>query len=170
MISIRSMTEADWPQVAQIYQEGITTGIATFETAVPAYEKWNAVHAKSCRLVSISDGTVLDGAVSGWAALSPVSSRRVYSGVAEVSVYVGGNYRGQHIGQILLDALIKESEKEGYWTLQSTILEENTVSIALHHKCGFRTVGFRERAARDKNGTWHNTLLLERRSAVVGLE
>lgn len=165
MVSIRVMTEADWPQVAKIYREGIETGNATFETTVPTYEKWNAAHVQECRLVAVAE----DGGVAGWAALSPVSSRCVYGGVAEVSIYVGEKYRGQNIGRLLLDALIEVSEKEEYWMLQSGIFEENIASVALHHRCGFRTVGFRERIGRDKNGKWRNTLLLERRSATVGL-
>ena len=165
MVSVREMTEADWPQVAKIYREGIATGNATFETTVPTYEKWNAAHVAECRLVA-ADGDV----VAGWTALSPVSSRCVYGGVAEVSVYVGEKYRGQNVGRLLLDALVEESEKQGYWMLQSGIFEENVASVVLHHRCGFRTVGFRERIGRDEHGRWRNTLLLERRSAKFGLD
>jgi phosphinothricin acetyltransferase len=157
MISIRPMSAEDWAQVEVIYREGLRTGVATLEEEVPAFEKWDAAHSKSCRLVC-----AVDGEVAGWAALSPVSVRRVYAGVAEVSVYVGEKFRGQRVGETLLKALCAESEKEGYWTLQSSVLEENAPSVALHHKCGFRTVGVRERIGRAR-GKWHNTLLLERR-------
>ena len=165
MASIRTMTEADWPQVAEIYREGIETGNATFETVVPMYDKWDAAHARECRIVACMGEKI----IAGWAALSPVSSRHVYAGVAEVSVYVGEKCRRQNIGQMLLNALIETSEKRGYWMLQSSIFEGNAASVAVHHKCGFRTVGFRECIGRDKFGKWHNTLLLERRSARVGL-
>jgi phosphinothricin acetyltransferase len=161
-VSIRAMKAEDWPQMAEIYLQGIETGNATLEAEVPTFEKWNAAHEKECRIVA-----VLDDAVVGWAALTPVSSRCVYGGVAEVSVYVLEMHRGQKIGQSLLNELNEASEKEEYWTLQSSILEENASSVALHHKCGFRTVGLRERLGRDKNGTWRNILLLERRSIKI---
>jgi phosphinothricin acetyltransferase len=157
MISIRPMLAEDWTRVAEIYREGLRTGVATLEEEVPAFGKWDAAHAKNCRLVC-----VVDGEVAGWAALAPVSARRVYAGVAEISVYVGEKFRGQKVGETLLKALCAESEKEGYWTLQSSVLEENAPSVALHHKCGFRTVGVRERIGRAR-GKWHNTLLMERR-------
>ena len=159
----RAMDEEDWQAVAEIYQQGIQTGNATLEAEVPAFEKWDATHKKDCRLVA-----VLDGVIAGWAALSPVSGRRVYAGVAEVSVYVSEKHRGQQIGLTLLNALNEESEKKGYWTLQSSVTEENTPSVALHHKCGFRTVGVRQRLGRDPQGKWRNILLLERRSDKVG--
>jgi len=166
MVSIRTMTEVYWPQVAEIYREGIETGNATFETIVPMYDKWNATHVQECRIVAF----IGEETIAGWAALSPVSSRCVYVGVAEVSVYVGEKYRRQNIGQLLLNALIETSEKKGYWMLQSSVFEENVASVAIHLKCGFRTVGFRERIGRDKYGKWHNTLLLERRSTKAGLD
>jgi phosphinothricin acetyltransferase len=157
------MDEKDWQAVAEIYRQGIQTGNATLEAEVPTFEKWDAAHKKDCRIVAI-----LGGVVVGWVALSPVSARRVYAGVAEVSVYVSEEYRGRQIGHGLLDALNEESEKKGYWMLQSSVAEENTPSVALHHKCGFRTVGVRERLGRDPQGKWRNILLLERRSAKVG--
>jgi phosphinothricin acetyltransferase len=162
-VLIRAMSAEDWRAVAEIYRQGIQTGNATLEAEVPTFEKWNAGHAQNCRIVA-----VLEDVVVGWAALSPVSGRRVYAGVAEVSVYVSAQHRGQRIGQTLLDALNEESEKEGYWTLQSSITQENTPSVALHHKCGFRTVGVRERLGRDSRGKWRNILLLERRSGKAG--
>jgi phosphinothricin acetyltransferase len=160
------MTEADWPQVVAIYREGIETGTATFEAAVPPYEAWDAAHVRTCRLVALIDAATL----GGWAVLSPTSSRRAYRGVAEVSIYVGEKHRGQNVGRLLLEALVEASEKEGFWTLQSGVFEQNAASLALHIRCGFRLVGFRERIARDTSGTWRNTLLLERRSARVGLD
>ncbi|MDR1979118.1 MAG: GNAT family N-acetyltransferase [Synergistaceae bacterium] len=163
-VSTRAMDTGDWQAVAEIYRQGIQTGDATLEAEVPAFEKWDAAHKKNCRIVA-----VLDGVVVGWVALSPVSGRRVYVGVTEVSIYVSEEHRGEKVGQILLNALIEESEKEGYWTLQSSIAEENVPSVALHHKCGFRTVGVRERLGRDPEGKWRNLLLLERRSGKVGL-
>ena len=156
------MNAADWPMVAQIYKEGIDTGIATFEQNIPQWEQWDVNHIKSCRLVARYDGQVL-----GWAALSPVSSRCVYGGVAEVSVYVANNARGKKVGEQLLRELIAESEKQGYWTLQSGIFPENTASIGLHKKCGFRKIGFRERIAR-QNGVWKDNILMEKRSEKTG--
>ena len=156
------MEAVDWPMVAQIYKEGIDTGIATFEQNIPQWEQWDLNHIKSCRLVARYDGQVL-----GWAALSPVSSRCVYGGVAEVSVYVANNARGKKIGEQLLRELIAESEKQGYWTLQSGIFPENTASIGLHTKCGFREIGFRERIGQ-LNGVWKDNILMEKRSEKTG--
>lgn len=161
---IESMTPAHWPDVARIYQEGIDTGMATFENSVPSWEDWDRNHLKSCRLVSKMGPTVL-----GWAALSPVSSRCVYGGVAEVSVYIGSDHRGKGVGISLLQKLILESEKEGYWTLQSGIFPENTASINMHEKAGFRKIGYRERIAKN-NGQWKDNVLMERRSGIVGLD
>ena len=138
-LSIRSMTAEDWPAVARIYQEGMDTNLATFQTECPSWEEWNAAHLPKCRLVA-----VVDDAVAGWAALSAVSSRCVYAGVAEVSIYIGAVARGMGVGKVLLTALISTSEEAGFWTLQSGIMENNTASIALHMRCGFRRVGYRE--------------------------
>ncbi len=160
---IRAMQTEDWDAVAAIYKEGIDTKIATFQMEVPAYEAWDKAHIKTCRFVAVEDKTVL-----GWVALSPYSSRCVYSGVVEVSVYIKADSRGKHVGEKLLLALITEAEKEGIWTLQSGIIEINKASIALHKKVGFRMVGYRERIAQDHNGVWQNTVLMERRSPVVG--
>jgi phosphinothricin acetyltransferase len=162
--TIRVMQKDDWEAVATIYQEGIATKMATFQSEVPTFEVWDLSHTKACRLVAEENGTVI-----GWTALTPISSRCVYAGVAEVSVYVKGESRGKQVGEKLLRALITESEKEGIWTLQSGIIEINKASIALHTKVGFRMVGYRERIAKDFNGVWQNTVLLERRSAVVGV-
>jgi phosphinothricin acetyltransferase len=161
-IQIRAMTGADWAPVRAIYAEGIATGNATFETNAPDWEQWDAGHLPFARLVA-TDGEV----VAAWAALSAVSRREVYRGVAEVSVYVGTASRGQGIGRKLMAALIESSEANGIWTLQAGIFPENTASIALHLAHGFREVGHRTRIGR-MNGVWRDTVLLERRSEVVG--
>lgn len=162
--SIESMMLADWPQVAAIYREGIEDGDSTFETSVPSQEVWDEMHLPVCRLVARSNGKVL-----GWAALSAVSKRRCYRGVAEVSVYVARAARGLGIGRALLDRIIKDSEREGFWTLQGSTFEENTASLRLQERCGFRVVGHRERIAQ-LNGRWRTTVLTERRSDKVGRE
>lgn len=160
---VDAMRAGDWEQVRSIYLEGIATGHATFETDAPSWESWDAGHLKRPRLTArCSDD------VTGWAALSSVSNRRVYEGVAEVSVYVGAKWRGRGIGLALLEALIDESERSGIWTLQAGIFPENTASVKMHLRCGFRRVGLRERIAKH-NGVWRDTLLLERRSKVAGL-
>ena len=160
---IRKMTPDDWPSVAAIYLEGIRTGNATFQTEAPTWEEWDKAHIPDCRLV-----VIVGNSVAGWAALMPVSSRRVYAGVAEESVYVGEKFRGQGIGLALLEQLVVESETEGFWTLQAGIFPENIGSIRIHEKCGFRVLGRRERIGQ-MGGVWRDTLLLERRSAVVGM-
>ncbi len=157
------MTPSDWPSVAAIYLEGIRTGNATFQTESPTWEDWDNAHLPSCRLVAI-----VGNSVAGWAALIPVSSRRVYAGVAEESVYVSEKFRGHGIGLALLEKLVTESEAEGFWTLQAGIFPENIGSIRIHEKCGFRVLGRRERIGQ-MGGVWRDTLLLERRSAVVGV-
>lgn len=158
------MDAADWEQVRSVYLEGISTGQATLETEAPDWARWDSSRLPHCRLVARSGESL-----SGWAALSPVSSRRVYSGVAEVSVYVAGKFRGTGIGVGLLNALISCSEQHGIWTLQAGILPENVSSLALHRKCGFREVGKRERIGK-LGETWRDVILLERRSKVVGQE
>jgi phosphinothricin acetyltransferase len=158
------MSDQDWPEVRRIYEEGIATGNATFESEVPSWEAWDAAHRRDCRFVA-QDG----GAILGWAALSPVSDRCVYGGVAEVSVYVAAAARGGGVGRALLSALIEESERWGIWTLQAGIFPENDASVSLHRKLGFREVGRRERIGR-MEATWRDVLLLERRSAVAGID
>jgi len=157
------MEAADWQEVSRIYLEGIATGFATFETNVPSYEAWNEAHMSSCRLVATDEEKI-----QGWAALSPVSSRCVYGGIAEVSVYVGSDSRGKGIGKLLMEALIKESEAQGLWTIQSGIFPENIGSIELHKKLGFRYIGKRERVGK-LHGEWKDNLLFERRSETVGI-
>lgn len=163
-ITIRQMEAKDWVAVSTIYSEGIATGFATFEKDIPTYEVWDSAHMKSCRLVAERKDSVL-----GWAALSPVSSRCVYGGVGEVSVYVGQNSRGMGAGQLLIKALIDASEKEGLWTLQSGIFPENKGSIKLHEEVGFRFIGKRERVGK-LDGVWKDNVLYERRSKVVGVD
>jgi L-amino acid N-acyltransferase YncA len=162
-VSIGEMEAADWPRVRNIYLEGIATGDATFQTAAPAWEEWNAKHHPRPRLLAR-----VEGETAGWAALSPVSERAAYAGVAEVSVYVSAAHRGRGAGRALLRALVTASEAAGIWTLQAGIFPENAASLGLHEACGFRRVGVRERIGR-LGGAWRDVVLLERRSAVVGL-
>jgi L-amino acid N-acyltransferase YncA len=162
-IALEKMKDEDWPAVVAIYREGIDTGDATFEADIPTWEQFDGRHLRDCRLVARVGGTVV-----GWAALSAVSSRCVYTGVAEVSVYVKASMRGQGMGKTLLTETVKESERVGFWTLQAGIFPENTASLALHKACGFRVVGFRERLGQ-MNGLWRDVVLLERRSKVVGI-
>ncbi len=170
------MPPALWPAVREIYREGIVTGHATFETEVPDWEKWDSAHHKHCRLVALESIAEDTGEfliplgqfrILGWAALSQVSARRVYSGVAEVSVYVAAAARGGGVGKSLLRALIEESELHKIWTLQAGIFPENVASIALHKSCGFREVGVRRRIGK-LGDTWRDVLLLERRSTIIG--
>ena len=142
------MSADHWPDVARIYREGIESGHATFETEVPSWERWDAAHLPFARLIATVGEVVI-----GWAALSRVSAREVYSGVAEVSVYVANEWHGQGIGHVLLEALIKESESNGVWTLQASIFPENEASVRLHQHCGFRELGRRERIAKLR-GIW----------------
>ena len=161
---IRNMEIADWPAISRIYEEGIETGYATFETSVPEYADWDAAHVNSCRFVAEDSGEIL-----GWVALSPVSGRCVYGGVAEVSIYVGKNFRGRGVGQALMEVMVPTSETEGFWTLQAGIFPENQGSISLHEKVGFRFLGRREKIGK-LNGLWYDNLLFERRSKNVGME
>jgi len=156
--AIDQMRANDWEQVRSIYLEGIRAGHSTFETEAPSWERWDEAHLQVARLVMRDGDNVI-----GWAALSPVSKRNVYRGVAEVTVYVTESARGQGIGRTLLEALIDQSEKHGIWTLQASIFPENAASVELHRRCGFREVGRRERIAM-LNGDWRDTLLFERRS------
>lgn len=162
---IETMRPEHWPRVRDIYLEGIATGHATFETEAPDWARWDSSHLPCARLVALDAA----GRVGGWAALAPVSGRKVYAGVAEVSVYVGEGFRGAGVGRALLEALVRESEACGVWTLQASVFPENAASVALHLACGFREAGRRERIAKLK-GVWRDTVLLERRSRVVGVD
>jgi phosphinothricin acetyltransferase len=159
---ISTMLPSDWPAAERIYLEGIATGNASFETDSPGWEKWNSTHHSHSRLVA-KDGETL----VGWAALSAVSARRVYAGVAEVTVYVAKSAHGRGAGKLLLAELIRKSEQNGIWTLQAGIFPENAASIALHKSQGFREVGRRTKIGQ-LWGQWRDTVLLERRSEIVG--
>lgn len=161
-MQIIPLLSSDWEVVKRIYEEGIATGNASFQTAAPTWEEWDLAHAKNPRLVFIENNEIL-----GWAAITPVSGRCVYAGVGEVSVYVSAAARGKGIGKKLLLALIAESEKENYWTLQAGIFPENTASLSIHKACGFRVIGIREKIGQ-MNSVWRDTVLLERRSSVTG--
>ncbi|WP_186578263.1 GNAT family N-acetyltransferase [Aquibacillus kalidii] len=163
-IVIDKMYTEDWDEVRGIYLDGIATGNATFQKEAPTWEQWDNAHVPECRLVARIAGQVV-----GWAALSPVSSRCVYSGVGEVSVYVSQWRSGKGIGSLLLNSLIKISEQNDFWTLQSGVFPENKGSLQLHKKCGFREVGRRERIGK-MDGKWRDTILLERRSNKVGVK
>jgi phosphinothricin acetyltransferase len=158
---VRELRPEDWPEVATIFEEGIRTGNATFETEVPSWEAWDAAHPE-LRLVA-----EIDRELAGWAAASPVSDRCCYRGVAEVSVYVTARFRGHGVGRALLEELALRSEAAGIWTLQAGIFPENKASLRLHLGCGFRVVGVRERLG-ELDGVWRDVLFLERRSRVVG--
>ncbi|WP_236700248.1 GNAT family N-acetyltransferase [Burkholderia pseudomallei] len=151
------MQPDDWLATRQIYLEGIATGNATFQTEAPSWEYWDTNHLQACRLVAENNGDVL-----GWAVLGAISSRLVYRGVAEVSVYVAERARGTGVGKALMQELVAQSQREGFWTLQSGIFPENHGSLALHRGAGFREVGRREKIAM-LAGQWRDVVLLERR-------
>nr|WP_298935634.1 GNAT family N-acetyltransferase [uncultured Dyadobacter sp.] len=160
--TIRPLTEADWPQVKQIYQLGIDTGDATYETQAPEVDALKVKFLAQPQLVAEENGQVI-----GWAFLSAVSSRCVYGGVAETSIYIHPEFHGRGVGRTLLSELVALSEKLGFWTLQAQIFPENKASIALHERHGFRKVGYREKLGK-RNGIWRDVILLERRSSIVG--
>ena len=160
-MGIRILVLSDWEQVKSIYEKGIATGNATFQTTAPTFEEWDDSHLKTCRFVDDHDGVV-----RGWAALTPVSTRCVYAGVAEVSVYVDPAFSGKGIGSDLLNQLVKASEQEGIWTLQAGIFPENASSLKIHEKAGFRILGIREKIGK-QHGIWRDTVLLERRSQTI---
>ena len=159
-ITIREMKKTDWEAVSQIYNEGIETKTATFQQDVPCYDEWNREHMKPCRFVAVT----AEENIVGWAALTPVSSRCVYQGVAEVSVYVTPYAQGDGIGKGLLTKLIESSEQRDIWTLQASIISSNTASVRLHERCGFRLIGYREKIAKDMDGIWQDIVLFEHRS------
>jgi L-amino acid N-acyltransferase YncA len=161
-LTIEALTADDWPAVRAIFEDGIASGNATFETETPSWEAWDAAHLDGHRLVAREDGDVV-----GWAALAPISGRCVYAGVAEDSVYVAAGRQGRGLGRTLLSALVESSEAAGIWTLQAGVFPENRASLTLHFRHGFRVVGLRERMGQHR-GVWRDVLLLERRSRVVG--
>ncbi len=162
-MEIKPMLPQHWEAVKKIYEEGIATGNATFQTTAPSWKEWDESHVENSRLVAIEDDEI-----SGWAGITAVSGRCVYAGVGEVSVYVSANARGKGIGKLLLQSLIDESEKNNFWTLQAGIFPENIASIKIHEACGFRIIGNREKIGK-MNNVWRDTLLLERRSKKIGL-
>jgi L-amino acid N-acyltransferase YncA len=163
-MNIRQLNHNDANDVLEIYQQGINTGIATFYTDIPTWETFDKKFLKQCRLVVEEEGKIL-----GWAVLSSVSIREFYNGVGEVTIYIHEDARGKGVGKFLLNALIEESEKNGFWSLLSVIHDDNTVSIHLHEVCGFRIIGYRERIAQI-HGKWKNTIMMERRSKKVGVQ
>jgi L-amino acid N-acyltransferase YncA len=160
---VREMQEQDGPAVLAIYGTGIETRNATFETAVPGWEEWDRRHHPHSRFVYQENGRVL-----GWVALAPVSQREAYSGVAEVSIYLAPEARGRGVGTRLMERAIASSEAYGIWTLYAAMFPENEASVRLHARCGFRRVGVRIKIAR-LDGVWRDTLIMERRSSVVGV-
>jgi len=164
-VRIDAMAPADWDDVRRIYEEGLATGLGSFETAAPSWEQWNAARLPHSRLIARAGD---NAGVLAWAALSPVSARACYAGVAEVGIYVAATARGRGVGRALLDALIASAERHGIWTLQGSTFAENAASIALQQRCGFRIVGRRERIAK-RDGVWRDTILTERRSTAVGI-
>jgi len=163
MITLLPLLPEHWQAVRYIYEEGIKTGNATFEQQSPDWETWNTSHVTHSRIVAI-----VDNEIAGWAALTAVSGRCVYAGVAEVSVYVAEKFRGQKIGNALLRELIEHSEQNNIWTLQAGIFPKNMGSIKIHEANGFRVIGYRERIGQ-MNGVWRDAILMERRSNVVGI-
>ena len=153
---IRAMTPEDWPQVAEIYEEGIATNIATFERTLPTYEQWDSNHLTILRYVYLCAGKIV-----GWVALSPTSSRQVYRGVGELSIYIATQHQNKGIATALFNHLLKESAGHGFWMIQSVILSNNVASIQWHTTLGFRTVGYREKIAQDRLGQWQDTTLME---------
>ena len=161
MLHIRPMKDTDWASVKHIFQQGIDTGLASLETEVGNFEDFNRRYMHACRYVAVKDGVI-----AGWAAMYPYSSRLVYRGVVKTSIYMGEAFRGQRIGEKLLQHLIISSEQAGFWSLQAYVFPENIASIRLHEKLGFRKVGFFERIG-ERKGRWYDTVILERRSKVV---
>ena len=163
MIELRQMFPNDWQSVKTIYESGIATGIATFETSAPNWEKWNSEHLLFGRFVA-----TIENKIVGWTALTSVSSRCVYGGVAEISIYVSEKHKGIGIGKKLLNILILESEENNIWTLQAGIFTDNIVSLRLHESLGFRIIGYREKIGKLKD-KWKDNFLLERRSKIIGI-
>ncbi len=162
-MEIVNIEQAHYAAIAAIYLQGIATGNATFQTSAPGWEEWDQSHLPHSRIALL-----VNNSIAGWAALTAVSSRCVYAGVAEVSIYVAGEHRGKGYGKLLLNELIQQSEANGIWTLQAGIFPENTGSLQLHESCGFRKIGYREKIG-NMNGTWRDNIMLERRSKTTGV-
>lgn len=163
-IRIDILTKSSWEDVKRIYESGIASKNATFEVASPDWEKWDQSHLQACRMVAVAENKI-----AGWAALMKISDRRVFEGVAEESIYIDPAFQGRGIGDILLKALIRESEIQGIWSLQAGIFPENQISIRLHLNNGFRILGTRERMGKMDN-IWRDVTMLERRSNLVGID
>ena len=163
-MEIEKITEKHWPEVRAIYESGLATGNANFSHQVPDWDEWDKTHVKNCRLVATENAEVL-----GWAALTAISDHCVFAGVAEVSIYIAENSRGKGIGKLLLSNLIKQSEENNFWTLESRIFVENLASIKIHEDCGFNMIGTRKKIGK-MNDVWRDTLLMERRSDKVGID
>ena len=162
-VIIREITEADYPSVKRIFEEGIASGNSTFQKTAPEWSEWNEAKLPYCRLAA-----VVGNEIAGWTALTSTSKREVYKGVNEESIYIAEKFAGKGIGKLLLSALIDESEKNGVWTLYAAIFPENKISIKLHLSCGFREIGYMEKAG-CMNGVWRDTILFERRSKKIGI-
>ena len=156
--TLRSMTPGDWPEVSAIYQSGIDTGQATFETECPSFQRWDGSHHAHCRTVALHKGAVV-----GFVAISPISARAVYAGVVEGTLYVHPDFHRRGVGRLLLEHLIEAAPRHGIWTIQAGVLQENAASLGLLESLGFRRVGHRERIAQDRYGAWRTTVLLELR-------
>ena len=164
-MKFRELTFQDWQTVKDIYEEGIATGNATFQSSAPTWDEWDSSHVKNSRIVATDD----ENNILGWAALTPVSGRCVYAGVGEVSVYVSQKAQGRGVGKALLSELISRSEQNGFWTLTAGIFPENKASLKIHEQAGFKVLGIRERIGK-LNDRWRDTVLLERRSQNVGID
>ena len=162
-MKILQITEEIYPEIARIYQQGLNSGIATFETEVPNWQTWNEKFLPYARIA-----VEVNGEIGGWAALTPISKRKVYDLVNEVSIYISKDLQGKGVGKFLFHELIVASESHGVYSLQSVIFSENTNSVKLHTACGFRIIGFREKVAQ-RNGIWHDNILMERRSKIIGI-
>ncbi len=156
---IREMIIDDWDDVSRIFQQGIDTNIATFRQIVPSREEFIADHVEG--LIFVCE---LDGKICGWVALSPTSKREVYAGVGEISIYVDSGYKGKGVATKLINHLMEKAEQKGFWVVESIIIAENAASIQLHKKCGFRTIGIKEKRGKDRLGIWRDTILMERRN------
>jgi phosphinothricin acetyltransferase len=160
---IRNITQADWPEIKAIFEDGIKTGDATLETSAPSWEFWNEVHLDFGRILTEENGLII-----GWAALIPVSRRKAYEGAVEESVYIREGFRGKGIGSALMKELIRICEEKGVWTIQAVILRENEGSVRFHEQLGFRIVGYREKIGK-QGSVWRDTVLMERRSRINGV-
>lgn len=160
------MTKSHWTEVREIYIQGIKTHNATFQTEAPSWEEWDKSHIKCCRFVAVNENSK----VLGWVSLSPTSNRPCYAGVVEVSLYIHNDYKNIGVGTALMNKVIEESEKNGFWTIESLIIAENTASISLHRKCGFEMVGIRRNPAKMATIGWMNVAVMERRSSIVGVD